>query len=345
MNEESNVEVLAPSVVESLERAAIDVQVSTAHAYPRSLKKFQTRALDMATLDEATAESCIYCRPVGKEKNAEGQFVEKYAEGASIRLAEIVAASYGNIRVASRVIEQTERMVRCEGVAHDLESNYAGKSEVMEATVTKEGKPYSERQRMLIAKVCLAKAYRDAVFKVVPMALCKTVIDAAKNVIAKTDKPIEERRKAVQAWVAKIGIDEKRVFAALEVNGWSEVGNDHLIKLTGIKTAMKEEGIKIDDAFPADPVTKPNIPGMFEKDKEKKPEQPVDTLTDLRARLAKEGITEATAIAYMRQLGIADETLANLTEIQEMAPKAIVALVEAWKTNVPAMKKFQAAAK
>src|ERR1044072_4085088 len=106
-NTEANVEVLAPSALESLERAQIDVQISTAHAYPRSLKKFQARAMDIATLDEETAETCIYCRPVGKEKNEAGQWVEKYAEGASIRLAEIVAASYGNIRVASRVVEQT----------------------------------------------------------------------------------------------------------------------------------------------------------------------------------------------------------------------------------------------
>ncbi|MBU6231573.1 hypothetical protein KGP36_02800 [Patescibacteria group bacterium] len=236
-----------------MERAQIDTQVATAHQYPRSLEQFKKRALSMATLDEESAESCIYCRPVGREQNEKGEWVEKYAEGASIRLAEIVAASYGNIRVAARIVEQTERFVRCEGVAHDLESNYAGKSECMESTVTKQGKPYSERQRSLVAKVCLAKAYRDACFKVVPRALCKPVFEAAKKVAAGQGKPLEERRKKAKAWVSGIKMDnaEGRVFAALGVKGWNDVTDDHLLRLTGLKTAIQDGDETYESAFPA----------------------------------------------------------------------------------------------
>lgn len=246
-------EVLPPSAIMAMERAQIDTQVATAHQYPRSLEQFKKRALSMATLDEESAESCIYCRPVGREQNEKGEWVEKYAEGASIRLAEIVAASYGNIRVAARIVEQTERFVRCEGVAHDLESNYAGKSECMESTVTKQGKPYSERQRSLVAKVCLAKAYRDACFKVVPRALCKPVFEAAKKVAAGQGKPLEERRKKAKAWVSGIKMDnaEARVFAALGVKGWNDVTDDHLLRLTGLKTAIQDGDETYESAFPA----------------------------------------------------------------------------------------------
>lgn len=243
-------EVLPPSAIMALERAQIDTQVATAHQYPRSLELFRKRALSMATLDGETAESCIYCRPVGKKQDEHGKWVEAFAEGPSIRLAEIVAASYGNIRVASRVVEQTERFVRCEGVAHDLESNYAGKSECLESTVNREGKPYSERQRALIAKVCLAKAFRDACFKVVPRALCKPVFEAAKKVASGADRPLEERRKKAQAWIGTLKIDERRVFSTLGVNGWSEVTPEHLITLTGLKTAMSDGDESIDTAFP-----------------------------------------------------------------------------------------------
>lgn len=256
MNEinEATLEVLQPSAIEALERAAVDVQVSTAHKFPRSLELFKKRSLAMATLDVDTAESCIYLRPVGKK---DGKM--QYAEGASIRMAEIVAASYGNIRVAARIIEQTERYVKCEGVAHDLESNYAAKSETMEPTVTREGKPFSEGMRAVVAKACLAKAFRDAIFKVVPRALCKTVYDSAKNVATGKDQPISERIKRVQAWIGTLKIDEARVFAMLEVKGWSEVTPDHLLKLTGIKTAMGDGDVSIDDAFP--PIkTEPKAP-------------------------------------------------------------------------------------
>jgi hypothetical protein len=348
--ETPNLEVLAPSAVESLERAAIDVQVSTAHAYPRSLKKFQTRALDMATIDEETAESCIYVRPVGGGK---------FAEGASIRLAEIVAASYGNLRVAARIIEQTPRFVRCEGVAHDLETNYAGKSEVIEATLKKDGTPYDERMRVVIAKACLAKAYRDAVFKVVPKALCKQVIEAAKKITNGTDKPVEERRKKAQAWVSTLKIDEKRVFTALGVQGWPEVGNDQLATLTGLKTSIADKDVTIDEAFPAaDQMKGASAPSMFAagegKPAEQKPADPVaptpastaatpeqEKLIELRQLMEKASIKEATVITHMRALGIADESLSTLDEVCANQPSAIAAVLASWKTTVKDLKKAQ----
>lgn len=251
MNDDTPVpmEVLQPSSIHALEKAQIDVQVATAHQYPRSIELFRKRALSMALLDEDTAESCIYCRPVGKEKNEKGEWREKIVEGPSIRLAEIVGCSYGNLRVASRIVEQTERYVKCEGVCHDLEANYAGKCDIMEVTVNKEGQPYSERQRAVTAKVALAKAYRDAIFKVVPRALCKPILDAAKKVAAGKDKPLEERRKKAIAWVGTLRVDESRVFNVLGVKGWSDVMDDHLITLTGLKTALAD-GDHIDDVFP-----------------------------------------------------------------------------------------------
>lgn len=255
----SELEVIQPSALEALERASIDVQVATAHRYPRSLEKSRERALSMATIDEDTAESCIYRRPVGKKKNDAGQWVQEYAEGASIRLAEIVAASYGNLRVAARIIEQTDRFVKCEGVAHDLESNYAGKSEGFEPTVKSDGSPYSEGMRAVVAKACLAKAYRDAVFKVVPRALFKMVYDKAQEISAGTSRPIEQRRVKAKAWLNSLRIDEGRVFAALGIKGWSEVGNEQLLILTGLKTAIIDKDTTVEEAFPM-PAKAPEFP-------------------------------------------------------------------------------------
>lgn len=243
--QEQPLEVLPPSAIMAMEKAQIDMQIATAHQYPRSLELFKKRALSMATLDPETADSCIYTRPVGKEGGK-----QKFAEGPSIRLAEIVAVSYGNLRAASKVVEQTERYVKCTGMAHDLESNTAMSADCIESTVTKEGMPYSERQRALIAKVCGAKALRDAIFKVVPRALCKPIMDSAKKVAAGQDKPLDERRKRAQAWISTLRIDEARVFAALGVSGWSDVTADHLITITGVKTAMADGDVTIDEAFP-----------------------------------------------------------------------------------------------
>lgn len=236
---------VARNSLEQIERASIDIQIATAHQYPRSMELFRQRAEAMVTLDETTAASCIYRRPVGMKGN---QVV--YAEGESIRLAEIVAASYGNIRVAGRITEMNPRYVKAQGVAHDLESNMACTAEVVESTVGKSGAPYSERQRLLIAKVAQAKAIRDAIFKVVPKALCKPLADKAKLVAQGDAKTFESRRKAVGDWVKSLKIDAKRVWNAVGIRGVQDIDTNVLLLLHGIKTALEDNDITVDEAFP-----------------------------------------------------------------------------------------------
>jgi hypothetical protein len=229
-----------------IERAHVDVQISTAHRFPRSMEVFKKRASDMVAIDRETAESCIYRRPVGKDAETGRQ---KIAEGMSIRMAEIVGASYGNLRVSSRIIEQTPRFVRVEAVAHDLESNYAAKSEVIEATVDKRGNPYSERQRAVVAKAALSKAHRDATFKVVPKALCKPILAQAMKII-NGGRTLEDRRKAAVDWIKSLKIDERRVWAVLNVNGAADLGDAHLVDLLGLKTAIDDGDATLDESFP-----------------------------------------------------------------------------------------------
>lgn len=229
------------SVVESITRGEIDTQISTAHKFPRSMQTFKRRAVEMATLDEDTAASCIYSRPVGGGK---------FAEGLSVRTAEIVGACYGNLRVAAMIVEQTDRYVKARGMAHDLESNFASACEVIESTVKKDGTPYDERMRVVIAKACLAKARRDATFQVVPKALCKPIEAAAKAVALGDAQTLASRRDACMAWVGKLGIDQKRVFAALNIAGPDEIGLDQLATLLGVKTAIKDGEVTVDEAFP-----------------------------------------------------------------------------------------------
>jgi hypothetical protein len=258
--------------LESIERATIDVQIATAHQYPRSITLFKNRAMEMVTLDEETAQSCIYRRPVGKE----GRKVI-YAEGKSIRMAEIVGSCYGNLRVGAILIEQTDRYVKGRGLAHDLESNFASSAEVIESTVNKDGRPYSERMRMVVAKACLAKARRDATFQVVPGALCKTLEDAARKTAIGTTKTIGKRRTLVMDWINKSGIDSKRVFDALGIGGIEDIGVKELETLTGIKTAIKDKDIAIEEAFPREAISMPVVEDPSPKDKPKNKKQNLDS--------------------------------------------------------------------
>lgn len=242
---ESSLEVIPPTALESIQRGEIDVQIRTAHQYPRSMATFKRRAIDMATIDQETAESCIYVRPVGM-KNGQMQ----YAEGLSVRMAEIVGASYGNLRVGSMIVEQTERYVITRGFAHDLESNFASTSEVKQATVTKKGEPFSEDMRAVVAKAALAKARRDATFQVVPKALCRPVETAARALIAGDAKSLTDRTAAAMSFLQRLNIDLARVWAALGIRGEADLTSELLMTLTGIRNSIRDKETVIDEAFP-----------------------------------------------------------------------------------------------
>lgn len=280
MNDEiQHVEVSAvePTALAIMERAEIDIQISTAKKYPRKLSEFKQKATDMVSLDEETAASCIYRRPVGKEN---GQM--KYAEGESIREAEIVAACYGNLRYGSVISEMNPRFVKVIGFCHDLENNIAVKSEVVEATVTSMGQPYSERMRVVVAKAAQSKALRDAIFRVVPKSLCKSITAAARKIVLGENETLTQRRDRVKDWISKLPIKPERIFTALGIKGVEDIGEEQLITLTGIRTAIKDGEITLDEAFPEvfkDEITqKQGVEGVKEKLKKSNVKEQIEIL-------------------------------------------------------------------
>ena len=246
MNDSKVNEILSVATGEGslqvIEKASIDMQIATAKQYPRSITNFIETASSIACIDEETAASCLYNRPVGGGK---------VAEGMSVRLAEIVGATYGNLRVGARVISQNERQVSAQGVAHDLESNFYASTEVIESTVDKNGRPYSERMRVTVAKAALAKARRDATFQVVPRALVTPIQTKIKNILFGKESSLDKWREKIGAWIKLLGIDEMRVFDIIGVSGLADMSQKHFEKLLGLKTAIQNNEITIDDAFPA----------------------------------------------------------------------------------------------
>lgn len=259
--------------LEAITRGEIDMQIATAHKYPRNITLFNERALAMATMDQEVAESCIYVRPVGKEKNPDtGKWEQKYAEGLSIRAAEIVGASWGNLRVGAMIIEQTPERVTCRGFAHDLETNFASTSEVVEVTLKADGTPYSARQAAVVAKAALSKARRDATFQVVPRSMFKSIENEVRKMIAGDSKSFDQRKAAVMQWVQRLGIDAARVWANLGIEGPADLTPAHLLTLTGLRTSIKDKDVTVDEAFP--PIAQTGTVGT------QKPPAPQKTATE-----------------------------------------------------------------
>jgi hypothetical protein len=272
-----------------MERASIDMQIETAHRHPRSISKFLSDAKSLIAVDEETAESCIYRRPVGKEG---GQDV--YAEGMSVRLAEIVAATYHNIRAQAIITQMMPRYVKAAGFAHDLESNVAFTAEVVESTVTSSGYPYSEHMRVTVAKAAQSKALRDAIFRVIPRSVCKPLEEHARYIAfgGGSKETIELRRGRLLEWVSKISVSPERVYAALNVQGLEDVGIEQLETLAGLRTAIKDGDTTIDEAFPplAESDDDKGVQGLKKKlaNKAKKPAEPPPPATPPQTGTAKQ---------------------------------------------------------
>lgn len=229
------------------ERAQVDVQVSTAHRYPRDIARVNKAILDMATIDTATAAACFYARPVGMDPDTGKQ---KIAEGLSVRFAEIVAALYGNLRTQAQVIEQTDRQIRVAGMCWDIETNNAIKVEVVVSTVKRNGQPYSEGQRAVMLDAAMAKALRNAIFKVVPKAALTSVIAKIKAMASSKQGDVTTRKEKVKKWLTKCKIEDARVFTVLDVQSWDDVTVDHLDTLHGIYNAITDGETSYEEAFP-----------------------------------------------------------------------------------------------
>jgi hypothetical protein len=220
-------------------RAEYDVSIATAHRFPRSIGQFFKRAESLATATPEIAASCEYAKPVGGER----------VKGPSARLAEIVAATYGNLRVQARVIAMTDDYVEAQGVAHDLETNVAHSTEVRSSIRKRDGGKYGPEQIATTCAAACSKARRNAIFLAVPVALCQPIIAAARKVAAGDAKTLPERRKAQLDWFAKQGIKAAAIFAWLGVKGEDDITLDHMADMLAAVNAAKEDGTSLAAIF------------------------------------------------------------------------------------------------
>lgn len=230
-------------------RAEIDSMISTAKAYPRNPQQAIEYAIQLATLDEATAQSCFYCLP-RKEKDG----TKKEIRGGSIRLAEIMANAWGNLHAATRIVENDGKHITAEGVAWDLQANVkiAMQNKVSIWFGAKDGKGgYQANMDMqtMLSNAASAKALRNAIFKVIPKALCDKVRDAAMQFAVGDQKTINTKIAEVFDKLVKMGLDKEKILAYYGKASINEITPDELRSLIGVGTAIKEKYIKIEEVF------------------------------------------------------------------------------------------------
>lgn len=228
------------SVVESQERAQIDMLIATAKKYPRDLLRVKRSMEAMATLDQETAESCNY------HLVRQGKSIE----GPSIRMAEIAVCCYQNIRAGSRIIANDGKVITAQGFCHDLENTTFIALEVQRRITDRSGRTYSEDMQVNTGAAASAIAFRNAVFKVIPGALIKPVADKAKHIAVGDLKTLSERRTRAFKKLASIGVMQERILSVLGKTNAEDVDIADVEKLFGMFTAIKDGTTTVEEQFP-----------------------------------------------------------------------------------------------
>lgn len=216
----------------------IDVQVVTAKRFPRSLSKFRKEAEAMALIDAQTASECFYVVPrKGKQ-----------LEGPSVRLAEIIAYSYGNLRVdVSEPIENDET-VTVTSTCFDLERNVAIRVTASKSIVGKNGR-YSRDMITVTGNAATSVALRNSVFRVVPKPVWKEIYDKARKTSITGQGTLTEIREKAIKYFTDQGIKEYEIYDILDVDGIEDIKEDQIITLRGMYNAIKDGEMSIREMF------------------------------------------------------------------------------------------------
>lgn len=310
MNEVANVEketiTQSTSLAVDLQKAEIDQLVTTAKAYPRSFKGVQTAILNMATLDEESAEECIYALPRGG----------KPIKGPSVRFAEILQQSFGNCHAAARVVhvDRIEMFVEAEGVFIDHETNSKSTARVRRRISNKQGKLFADDMIIMTGNAACAIAKRNAVLAGVPKPLWRNAFKKVERTIAGDVKTLSVNRTEAMKALALYGVGPEQVFTALGVPALEDITVDHLVVLRGCYSAIKNGEATVEEIF--NPQSQlPTTSEMADR-YSKKPAKQKETSEE--SEIPPEATTEAS-----EQAKKADKSNDTKTEPEAPAPLAV----------------------
>ena len=252
--------------LEAQTHAEVDVQITTARRYPRSVRRFLEHAQEMAILDENVAASCFYALP------RDGKTID----GPSARLAEICASAWGHMRVQARIVDEDDRFITARGECWDVETNVAIAFDVRRRITDKKGRRYSDDMVSVTGNAASSIALRNAIFKVIPSAFWRPIYLKCREVAVGKAETLANKRAAMLAYFQKMGATEDRVLATIGVRGVEDIGLEQLGVLRGLATAIKDGDTSVDEAFPAAPASVLPMPQRLSEQQPTPPNMAVD---------------------------------------------------------------------
>lgn len=237
-------ELIENNAISVRARAEIDIQISTARAYPRNIGDFLTNSEEMVSRNEDIAASCIFSLP-RKDKGK-----QIFIKGPSIRLAEILISCYGHFHAQVRVLEVTDKTVTVEGEAWDIQTG----NRICLPHVENINGNFGDAKKLAIA-IATSKALRNVTFVVIPRAYVDQIYAAACRAAVGDQKTLHTKVKTILSRFQQMGIDPEKILAYFAKEKAEDFNLEDVENLIGIGTAIKEGALNIDSAFTLDEST------------------------------------------------------------------------------------------
>ena len=235
----------AQSVIQmdAIEKANVDVQVSTAKQFPRNVTRAIQNSIVMATIDSETAQMMRYALPRGG----------KPITGPSVHLAKLIVSNWGNVRAEAKVVQITDSQVVSRGTCWDLENNVATAIEVRRNIKGKGGQRFSDDMITVVGNAANSIAFRNAVFSVIPKAVTDKVYRAAQECItgdlSDEAKLLQKRTNCLKFFNDEYGITEEEVIKLCGKQTVNQIKADEIALMLGIYQSLKDGDTTVEEVM------------------------------------------------------------------------------------------------
>lgn len=258
----------ATQVAETRAMSEIQAAVTMAKRDPRNENQCLVNILDSCKR-LTMAESAIYSYPRGKT----------LVTGASIRLAEVMARHWKNLRIGITVTNQTADKTEARAYAYDMETNFMVDQEFMvpHKRTTKQGvtKLTDERDIREMVQNIGSRILRGCILRVIPADITEDAMEQCKKTMLSSDIPLSEQIKKMVLAFDEIGVKvehlEKKLGHNLDATIPTEIVNlKSVYKSIKDGMASREDFFDFPQAKQAD--AKADLKESIEKNKKKQQE-------------------------------------------------------------------------
>lgn len=225
------IEPMSMGALATLQKVEIDQQVATAKMYPRNVPKIKQELTALVTMDEDTADDCIYALPRG----------QKHIKGPSARFADALISYWGNARSGAFItqVNRDEKFVEAIGSFQDVERNVIRQRRVRRPIADRSGRIYNADMINMTGNAACVIAERNAILNGIPKSLWSGAYEQAFALVAGTTKTLGEKLERATKAFAIQGISMEQVLEKIGAADISKVVPDDIVTMRGMLTALK----------------------------------------------------------------------------------------------------------